>query len=44
MSEELTSRQRLLLAIDHQEPDRVPICFRSFGQMSPLETKFAPMS
>ena len=39
MREQLTSRERLLLAIDHQEADRVPICFRSFGQVAPLETR-----
>jgi len=40
MREQLTSRERLLLAINHQERDRVPICFRSFGQVAPLERRF----
>lgn len=37
MESELSSRERLLLSINHEEPDRVPICFRAFGQLSPLE-------
>ena len=34
MKDRMSSRERLLTAINHQEPDRVPICFRD---VAPLE-------
>ena len=33
----MSSRERLLAAINHQEPDRVPVCFRD---VAPLEKKW----
>ncbi len=34
MNQEMSSRERLLTTIDHQEPDHVPLCFRG---VAPLE-------
>jgi len=34
---QISSRERLLLAINHQEPDRVPICFRG---VAPLDKQW----
>ena len=39
-SVQLTSRERLLLAIEHEAVDRVPISCRMFGQMVALERRF----
>lgn len=37
MNERMSSRERLLAAINHREPDRVPICFRD---VAPLENRW----
>ena len=40
MQDATTSRERVPLAVSYQEPDRIPIVFRSFGQVPPLEAHF----
>ena len=37
MSDKMSSRERLLSTINHQEPDRVPICFRD---VAPLKNRW----